>query len=85
MQAREFRDGAKDGLDALEPLDPDRIDSFTDLITAMRKTAFGGRRVGEAFDACCQVRQLLQAQLASFFRKLINRAERFVNMSSGTS
>lgn len=53
MQAREFRDGAKDGLDALEPLDPDRIGSFTDLISAMRKTAFGGRRVGEAFDVLC--------------------------------
>lgn len=50
MAAREFHDGAKDGLEALEPLDPDKIRSFSDLLGAMRKTAFGGRRVGEAFE-----------------------------------
>lgn len=50
MQPREFHDGADDGLEALEPLDPDKIRSFSDLLVAMRKTAFGGRRLGEAFD-----------------------------------
>lgn len=50
MAAREFHDGAKDGLEALEPLDPERIGSFSELLSAMRKTAFGGRRLGEAFD-----------------------------------
>ncbi len=50
MTQREFRDGADDGLEALEPFDPDSIESFTDLLGAMRKTAFGGRRLGEAFD-----------------------------------
>ena len=50
MYAREFRDGAKDGLEALEPLDPDKIISFSDLLEAMGKTAFGGRHVGKAFD-----------------------------------
>lgn len=50
MHAREFHDGAKDGLEALESLDPDRIRSFSDLLVAMRKTAFGGRRLGEAFE-----------------------------------
>ena len=50
MYAREFRDGAKDGLEALEPLDPDRITSFSDLLEAMGKTAFGGRHLGKAFD-----------------------------------
>lgn len=50
MPAREFHDGAKDGLEALEPLDPDKITSFSDLLVAMRKTAFGGRRLGEAFE-----------------------------------
>ncbi len=50
MYAREFRDGAKDGLEALEPLDPDKITSFGDLLEAMGKTAFGGRHVGKAFD-----------------------------------
>jgi deoxyhypusine synthase len=50
MAAREFHDGAKDGLEPLEPLDPEKIRSFEDLLIAMRKTAFGGRRLGEAFE-----------------------------------
>jgi deoxyhypusine synthase len=50
MAAREFHDGAKDGLEALEPLDPENIHTFGELLSAMRKTAFGGRRVGEAFE-----------------------------------
>ncbi|MEW6543195.1 MAG: deoxyhypusine synthase family protein [Nitrospirota bacterium] len=50
MQPREFHDGAQDGLEALEPLDPDKVRSFSDLLCAMRKTAFGGRRLGEAFE-----------------------------------
>ena len=50
MATREFHDGGKDGLEALEPLDPDKIGSFNDLLVAMGKTAFGGRRLGEAFE-----------------------------------
>ena len=50
MGAREFHDGAKDGLEALEPLDPEKVGSFSDLLVAMSKTAFGGRRLGEAFE-----------------------------------
>ena len=50
MAARDFHDGAKDGLEALEPLDPEKISSFNDLLVAMGKTAFGGRRLGEAFE-----------------------------------
>lgn len=50
MQQREFHDGAQDGLEALEPLDPEKVRSFSDLLVAMRKTAFGGRRLGEAFE-----------------------------------
>lgn len=50
MQARHFHDGAQDGLEPLEALDPDTIHSFSDLLTAMKRTAFGGRRLGEAFD-----------------------------------
>src|SRR5574341_199692 len=52
MHGREFHDGAKDGLAPLEPLDPQKIRSFADLLVAMRKTAFGGRRLGEAFEVC---------------------------------
>ena len=47
---RELRDGRNDGLEPLESLDPDRIDSFSDLLRAMSKTAFGGRQLGEAFE-----------------------------------
>jgi deoxyhypusine synthase len=50
MAAREFHDGAKDGLEALEPLDPENIHNFSELLEAMRKTAFGGRRLGEAYE-----------------------------------
>lgn len=50
MESRKFHDGAKDGLEALEPLDPEKIQSFAGLLGAMKKTAFGGRRLGEAFD-----------------------------------
>ena len=50
MQGREFRDGAQDGLEALEPFDPEKVKSFSDLLAAMKKTAFGGRRLGEAFE-----------------------------------
>ena len=50
MGSREFRDGAQDGLEALEPLDPEQIGSFDGLLTAMRKTAFEGRRLGEAYE-----------------------------------
>ena len=47
---REFRDGRDDGLEPLESLDPSRIETFSDLLLAMRKTAFGGRQLGEAFE-----------------------------------
>jgi deoxyhypusine synthase len=50
MQGREFHDGAQDGLEALEPFDPEKVKSFSDLLGAMKKTAFGGRRLGEAFE-----------------------------------
>src|SRR5262249_6394642 len=52
MHGREFHDGSKDGLEPLEPLDPLKIHSFGELLSAMRKTAFGGRRLGEAFEVC---------------------------------
>ena len=42
--------GPTTGFEALEALDPARIHSFSDLLTAMKKTAFGGRRLGEAFE-----------------------------------
>lgn len=47
---RELRDGREDGFEPLESLDPSRIATFSDLLSAMRKTAFGGRQLGEAFE-----------------------------------
>lgn len=50
MTTRTFHDGESDGLEALEALDPETIVSFSDLLSAMKKTAFGGRRLGDAFE-----------------------------------
>lgn len=43
-------DPAKEGLIPLELLDLDRVSSFQDLLQAMSRTAFGGRRLGEALE-----------------------------------
>lgn len=47
---RELHDGREDGLVALESLDLDQVKSFSGLLRAMSKTAFGGRALGEALD-----------------------------------
>jgi deoxyhypusine synthase len=47
---REFHDGRKDGLVALESLDLDKVTSFAGLLRAMSKTAFSGRSLGEALE-----------------------------------
>jgi deoxyhypusine synthase len=44
----DFHDGAQDGLEPLEPLNPRSIEDFDELLQAMGKTAFGGRSLGEA-------------------------------------
>ena len=49
-EAREFHDGGKDGLVALESLDLDQVKSFSGLLRAMSRTAFSGRSLGEALD-----------------------------------
>jgi deoxyhypusine synthase len=46
---RKLQDGRRDGLVAVESLNPDEIRSFSDLLDAMGRTSFGGRRLGEAF------------------------------------
>ena len=48
--ADSFGAGHEDGLEPLEPLDPRRASSVDALVRAMAKTAFGGRRLGEAAD-----------------------------------
>jgi len=57
MTERTFHDGESDGLEALEALDPETIHSFSDLLGAMQKTAFGGRRLGEAFEILSKMMQ----------------------------
>ncbi len=61
---REMRDGYADGFVPLEVLDLQNVGDMDDLMQAMAKTAFGGRRLGEAADVleamvtdpeCCNV------------------------------
>jgi deoxyhypusine synthase len=47
---RVLHDGTKDKLTPLTTLDPDQIGDFDELLTAMGRTAFGGRSLGEALD-----------------------------------
>ncbi|MDO9084292.1 MAG: deoxyhypusine synthase family protein [Humidesulfovibrio sp.] len=47
---RTLHDGVKDHLTPLATLDPDQIGDFDELLTAMGRTAFGGRCLGEALD-----------------------------------
>ena len=42
--------GHDDGLEPLQPLDIGSVGSVDDLVRAMSRTAFGGRRLGEAAD-----------------------------------
>jgi deoxyhypusine synthase len=49
-EKRDFHDGRHDGLVPLESLDLDRVTSFSGLLRAMSRTAFGGRALGEAFE-----------------------------------
>lgn len=46
---RKLHDGRRDGLVAVQSLNPDEIRNFPDLLDAMGRTSFGGRRLGEAF------------------------------------
>lgn len=52
---RHLHDGRADGLSPLESLDLGSVHTFSDLVGAMRKTAFGGRQLGEALDICLEM------------------------------
>jgi deoxyhypusine synthase len=52
---RELHDGRHDGLMPLESLNLSKVEHFSDLIKAMKKTAFGGRTVGEAFEVLLEM------------------------------
>lgn len=54
---RHLHDGRADGLMPLESLNPEKIDSFADLLRAMSRTSFGGRSLGNAFEILLQMAQ----------------------------
>jgi len=45
-----FIDGAELGLEATTPIDLSQCQSYSELLTQMKDTAFGGRQLGEAAD-----------------------------------
>lgn len=55
MSKRTLHDGRADGLRPLESLALDDVESFAGLLREMSKTAFSGRRLGEAFDVAVQM------------------------------
>ncbi len=57
MTDRSLHDGRQDGLVPLESLSLSDIHSFSDLLNAMSRTAFGGRQLGEAFDILLDLAQ----------------------------
>ena len=50
MTPRELHDGCEDGLTPLVSLDLGKVEFFSGLVRAMKATAFGRRRLGEALD-----------------------------------
>ncbi|MDH3328340.1 MAG: deoxyhypusine synthase family protein [Desulfobulbaceae bacterium] len=50
MSKRILHDGRSDGLTALESLDLSKVNSFSDLLKAMSKTAFTGRKLATAYE-----------------------------------
>jgi len=55
MTARELHDGRSDGLQPLESLDLNRVESFADLLRGMSRTAFSGRQLGSAFEVMLEM------------------------------
>ena len=52
---RTLHNGRADGLEPLEPLDLTKVTSCSALLRGMSKTAFGGRRLGEALDVLLEM------------------------------
>ena len=55
MIERALRDGQADGLSPLESLDFDNISTFSELVEAMGRTAFSGRKLGEAYEVLLEM------------------------------
>ena len=54
-QRRTLHDGNDDGLEPLQAIDLERIESFSDLLDQMAQTAFSGRQLGDAFTYLCEM------------------------------
>lgn len=55
MESRSLHDGRTDGLEPLESLRVADVNSFSELLKRMRRTAFSGRQLGEAFDVLLEM------------------------------
>lgn len=55
MSLRVLHDGRSDGLTALESLNLEQVSSFSDLLQAMCRTAFTGRKLGRAYEVLLQM------------------------------
>lgn len=55
MMERRLHDGREDGLEPLEPLDVRSAEGFAGLLRGMSRTAFGGRRLGEAYEVLLEM------------------------------
>lgn len=53
--AADLAAGHERELEPLAPVDLSQVTSFSDLLEAMKGTAFGGRQLGEAADILCQM------------------------------
>ena len=55
MSSRRRSDGRSDGLTPIESLPIEEIGTFPELLRAMSRTAFGGRKLGEAFEVLLEM------------------------------
>ena len=49
MIRKTLEDGRTDGLSPLESLDLEKVNTFSELLDAMKKTSFSGRKLAEAY------------------------------------
>jgi deoxyhypusine synthase len=49
MIRKTLEDGRRDGLSPLESLDLEKVNTFSELLEAMKKTSFSGRKLAEAY------------------------------------
>ena len=55
MIRKAMKDGKADGLSPLESLDLEKVATFSDLLQAMGKTSFSGRKLAEAYEVLLEL------------------------------